>query len=364
MASKSKTDIINKLRFDFPSAARDARNQWKSRVALPFVSTFESARKNYESVIKRAEENRKKQLELVFMGLSLVGGTAITAALGGAIRTAMGRGLLNTICENNLSSAFSAYSMVANSNFANFALNNVLDNVKAQSLAKLKAGLEQQLKKPAMTLTQEPWALYASLGIACDQAETSVNEVAMRASHPNNVDHIDQKELESIYTKLMASPFMCPPQSSPYLEADKRKIAAQRLELIFYLKDILNSDKLFRENVPQDKRNINIEVLPGHKNYPKNMLRAAKPWEQRPGAGDIHYEQRVNYGFFDQVIVDRINKLYKEELKKEVNLIDSWMGGEHTKPDIILKAKSALDEVIKKNRVFFTKGQSILKHMN
>ena len=138
-----------------------------------------------------------------------------------------------------------------------------------------------------------------------------------------------------LFAKAKASQFCNPPNSDQYPAN-----LADKIEFTFYMKYILDTDylvvkkKLF-DGVYQ-RNEVPIQAIPGTKIYPKSTA----PWD---------HDGQVGYRRVGQLIIDRINELYKDHYKTKYPFIDSQSFGERTSARILQRADLVLRDLSKLN---------------
>jgi hypothetical protein len=314
---------------------------WRNSIATPYQVAYHRAYNNFIKTLNRQANSDKLKIDLALTALSLCSGSLLTTVFAGvALKAVAGKAVVDFICRYNLNLLFKAALYVETNKTAKFIVGAVWDQAAGMLTSQTKTLFQQNAANfPCVNnLVQKPFEIEAALTSFVDSAYLKVNAVCEDILASNKA----APEKEVVFKKLAQSPFCNPPNSCP-LPRD----LADRIELTFYMKLILNSDWLVKKLlvptntqgspwVTVDKKPIS--QVPGEKDYPKLSHKK----------GDSLLTPRemttVEYDRIGQDIIDRMNQLCKNIVREKYPVIDSRMFGEFTSEKTLKKA----DEILKK----------------
>lgn len=309
------------------------KEAWEYFITNPYQLAYHTAFDNFSKTLNKQANSDKMKIELALTALCLCGGSLLTAVFAGvAIKAVAGKAMVDFICRYNMNRLFKLAHLVDTNKSAAFIVGAVWDQAADILTAKTKKLFEENTANfPCVNnIIQKPYEIEFALRNFVGLSLLKIGAVCQ--------DILDSKKAtadkKAAFIELVQSPF-CNPPSSKVLPDN----LADRIELTFYLKIILNSDWLVTHHGSPwalvDKKPI--PEVPG-KGYPKGSR------ENRIGSLMPPEITTVQYDRIGQDIIDRMNQLYKEFTKEKRPLIDSNRFGEIPSQEILKKA----DEILKK----------------
>jgi len=286
------------------------KSQWELNVASPYVRAYDAAVLSYNNEMKAQGERDRATAEMFVLAASILTGSVMMAAFATtSVRVLAGRAIVRVICNNNLNRTFNLMVAANNNKAFMFALGGVLDEAKKIA--------NKQVTKLAEGLTSTGTQI---------SAPTSVNYESrlmdfIRASHicthsfiegvkeDNSISEAHKAQVVDMAARI---PFCNPPAGS---NVDEKKLA-EKMELLFYMSSVLDSDRLVTyapsyggsvgaigRETEYDKKSIS--QMPSDPRYPKAVY---PKFNGRPFAS---YDpgQRIEYENIGSGIRDRVNKL-------------------------------------------------------
>lgn len=343
----SATDRLNAILLDLPKY----KSQWETYVANPYVRAYDLAVENFARETKAQAERDRTQAELFVFGASILTGSVMMAAFATtSVRVLAGRSMLNLICNNNLNRTFDMLHAASSNKTLMFALGSVLDE------AKKVAG--NQVKKATETYV-------SSAPIA--SAPTAIN-YKTRVEDFINVNHIcvhdlvqgvrDDSQIGDAGKNRIADlarqvPFCNPPSGR---KVDEQRLS-QKMELLFYMAAVLDSDELVRyaPATSGSDHSIGREIEYGSRSISQLPSASDYPTETLPrlvGRPYPHYQpgQRIRYNNIGGGIRDRIDllsmqtgngKFYPDQNMLEKLIIDPTQHAQIMKAEQIINRLSA-----------------------
>lgn len=294
------TERLNDILLELPKY----KSQWQLNVANPYVRAYDLALENFNRETKAQAERDRTMAELFVFAASIVSGSVMMAAFATtSVRVLAGRAMLSVICNNNLNRTFAVLSVAASNKTFMFALGGVLDE------AKKLAG--KQVTRAAEGLTSSAKIAGSSTAINyMTQIEDfiNVNHICVHDFLQGVRDDtsISEENKSKIADLARRTPFCNPPKGR---SVDEQRLA-QKIELLFYMTAVLDSDKLvayFRapmgpaagQEIEYHKRDI--PQMPTDRNYPKEVSpRPGRPFDEG---------QRIKYDSVGSGIRERIDLL-------------------------------------------------------
>lgn len=300
--AETKLDLVTRYNHERNLAI----TRWENHVILPFAQAYNRAYdKFYKTLDSQAKADNAK-VELLFVGLSIVGGSALTAMFGkAALRVALKDMAVSVICNQRMERTFKLAGMIESNPVASFALGELVD-------ASTKALTDQVKKSLKAPLPADAVAGASSNGldvfISMKRVLGNANEKAQMAALDilENKTTVDQAKLA--LAALRRAPIMNAPKQDLY---DGR--LADALELTMYLNLVLTRDRLIRYagNGPHARRKLRrmqisstpIRQIPGAGDYPK---------AKTPAEGDYYYSSEISISALGGDIDDRVNELHRK----------------------------------------------------
>ncbi|MGR9200558.1 hypothetical protein [Rhizobium leguminosarum] len=346
MIVSAATDRLNDILVELPKY----KSQWETNVANPYVRAYDLAIDNYQKTTKAQEARDRMLAELFVFSASVLTGSIMMAAFATtSVRVLAGRTALRVICNNNLNRTFDLMHAAATSKPVMFALGGVLDEAKKLANKQVTSAAEKLTS--SAPIASAPTALNFMTRIAdfIDTNHICVHDFVRGVQQDNSISEANKSRLADLVGK---TPFCNPPESR---RVDENRLS-QKMELLFYMSAVLDSDKLVTY-VPATGGTVGgmgrdieysknaIPQLPSATDYPKATSprfigRPLQPFE--PG-------QRVEYDNIGSVVRDRINTLsrltgnssfYPEQNFAEKLLIDPTGSAQLAKAEQIINRLS------------------------
>lgn len=286
------------------------KSQWESFVGNPYVRAYDAALENFARETKAQAERDKLKAELFVLGASILTGSVMMAAFATtSVRVLAGRAALNIICNNNLNRTFDMLHAASTNKTMMFALGSVLDE------AKKVAG--KQVNKAAETFTSSQPMLSAKTAINyktriedfINFSHICVQDILEGVRDDKQIDDAGKSKIADLTTKM---PFCNPPSG---IKIDEQRLS-QKMELLFYMASVLESDQLVRYAPATGGSDATIGREVEYSRKPISQLPSASdyPKETYPrlvGKPLPHYEagQRIRYNNIGGGIRDRIDLL-------------------------------------------------------
>lgn len=259
--------------------AQDIRNRaddgvlgWQTKVLSRYAIAYVTAYESYQKVLKDQAEADKARADLIVSVASILGGSILMATMAQtSLRAIAGNALLNFVCNRNLDRTFNAMAVLQENKPFMFALGKLLDTVKERTTSAIKDNVEQIFATGPKIETSNPLAVYIRLVDVLNTQRLAINTAA---------DMVERSPMTPVaktraFAELLAAP-ICRPPSQAVVETE----LAKKIELSFYLKAVLDSDRLvtFGPFIPganlRDMREAPIPQAPSAPDYPRaNMPR-------------------------------------------------------------------------------------------
>lgn len=302
----SATDRLNSILLDLPKK----KSQWQLNVTNPYVRSYELAYNNFQKTLKEQASKDQTAAELFVFAASVLSGSVLMAAFATtSLRVLAGRAMLRTICNNNLNRTFDAVHATVNNKAAMFALGSIMDNAKTVAGKHVTSAVENFTKSAPVAQSQTALNFLTRMDDFVNVNHICVHEFVANVRDDASIKDNDKIMLAGLVEK---TPFWQAPTSS---RIDENRLS-QKMELLFYMSAVLDSDTLVRyapaigagaesgngETIYSKKT---ISPMPSAKDYPKPTL--PKP----VGGLSIGFEpgQRVEYGNLGSLVRERIDTL-------------------------------------------------------
>lgn len=320
----TKRDLV----VDYLNRLNLAVTNWDAYVINPFASAYDEAFNNYKSVLDAQAKADQERIELLFVGLSLLGGTMATAMIGKAAITAVMKEVaVSTICNLNMQRTFRIAAMLEASPAGSFAVAGLVEAgskfLTDQAKETIKAGVP---RADAITRSNTPLSVYLAmlriLKLASSKAQTAALDIQ------NNNTSLD--EARRAIAILDSAAIMRAPKKDIY---DPKLAGA--LELIMYLNLVMTRDELVTREYDSEMRRLPrvvsrspISAAPGSSAYPKGA-----------NLGGMMV-QRVEVDALGGKVNTRMNKLYRDFFGKD--LVDNGLFANSLTPQNMREAFGAL----------------------
>jgi len=223
-----------------------------------------------------------------------------------------------------------------------FVLGKALSSANNTAATVAKRTLQHNAPTYSNQLIMESWKNYNALHEFSAAAEESILDF-VRLSH-----HLNHDEKLAGYKSIIRSEFFKPPSSTvfPATKTNNNSPSlADRIELSFYLKLILETDHLVTlRRWKGHHRTVRvgstpITTRPSSAHYPSTHGRRGS------GNAAIFDRTKVEFGDVGQIILDRVNKLYQKTFTKKSAFVDSLFFGETMNQNALKRAEEALIEL-------------------
>lgn len=319
----TKRDLV----VDYLNRLNLAVTNWDAYVINPFASAYDEAFNNYKNVLDAQAKADQERIELLFVGLSLLGGTMATAMIGKAAITAVMKEVaVSTICNLNMQRTFRIAAMLEASPAGSFAVAGLVEAgskyLTDQAKEAIKAGVP---RADAITRSNTPLSVYLAmlriLKLASSKAQTAALDI-----QNNNTSFEEARRAIAI---LDSAAIMRAPKKDIY---DPKLAGA--LELIMYLNLVMTRDQMVTRVYSETMRGPKvisrspIPAAPGSAAYPKNAYSAGM-------IGSVIEIDALGRG-----INQRMNKLYRDFFGKD--LVDNGLFANSLTPQNMREAFGAL----------------------
>ncbi len=284
MENTSKVDVV-----------QIAYDRWFDIVINPYTKAHAVAYETYKETIKADAEKSKQSLDLVITGLSLCGGSLITAVASSYLKKQLTNKSLDFIVGFNLQKTFNfAAIKIENKAALEFAVGNLVDTVAKSAADKQKKQLEKSL-----TTDFEP-NLH-------DYIE-SLNELNVFSKHKAYIalENTDEKNGQKILDSVKET-LWC--KNAPRYNFYPSNLA-EHIELTFYMLFILDKDFLVTEQKTDYMGQTTIIPI-----STRSISEGEPCYLQSLDLGGGK-RQRVIYGDVGTTVIARINVLYSSIVEK------------------------------------------------
>ncbi|HYO07215.1 MAG TPA: hypothetical protein VER14_09540 [Phototrophicaceae bacterium] len=289
---------------------------WENYLVLPYGSAYSQAYENYKDTKAAQTMLDKEKTEWCIFAFSICAGGVLTHVFAQTAWKAVASDvILNEICKRNWDKAFQVAHFASTNKLANFAVGSAWDT-GAQFLSdKTKTLFEQNSTQfPSTKNIQTPLQVQNSLKIFLNECIMRYRAAARDIAGKSNIPDIVRKNW---YKSLNLSSLANPP-SQPIF---KQEVVAQEIELLFYLRMIMDLDYVAEYEFDEGPRGStrrqlvsekSIDVAPDDEKYPT--------YQSKMNTFSYGYS-RVEYKDLGRAIYDRVNELHRNLLKKD--LLDS-----------------------------------------
>lgn len=305
-----KQQLVN----NFKTKLGEAHNLWLGNVVYNFAKAYDDAYGRYQATLKKQDETDAQNRALLFLALSLVGGTAFTAAIGKIGAKALLKDVaINVMVDRSVQRVFGErlFNLAARleaSPAASFAIGAVVDEVLNRAKASASDALKTAVSTPEYPQASgTPFAtkvhLEDKLMDARNLAIMAVNELILE--NPR----VSAQQAQAVLRTFEQAPMIAnAPKLGHYIPEN---IASEGMELIMYLNLIMTRDHIHARDVTGTKSAFTIESRtpinksPFDPTYPKDV-------------GNRYDFKRVEYQDIGGVLVDRINELHRKFRKRDL----------------------------------------------
>ena len=317
-------NIIEEIK-DYKNGELDQiERKWQAYVIDPYALAYHRAYNAFKDTLDEQAKLDKLKMDLMLTGLSFFGGTAFTAVFGETTTKALaGKITINHLNKSNNIRILKMAGFLDNNATAQFVIGELWSKSSDVISNKTKSIFEPNPKNfpEVSSIAEKPYEIEKSLNKFKLNCGIKLYDTLKEIMHSNHSD----RDKEILFSRAKNSQFCNPPDRNEYPANLEDKI-----ELSFYMKYILDTDYLIDFGNNWNKRK-SIQAIPGTAAYPKH----------------IPMRQHVCYGEVGQVIIDRINKLYKKHYKGHGRFIDSDYFGEQTDARILQRADLILRDLSK-----------------
>ncbi|QCI99392.1 hypothetical protein [Agrobacterium larrymoorei] len=301
------TDRLNNILIELPKY----KSQWQLNVASPYVRAYDLAIDNYNKKMQEQAARDKMAAELFVMSASILTGSVMMAVFATtSLRTLAGRAALRVICNQNLNTTFNAFHAVSESKVLMFALGGVLDEVKKLAGKHVTAAVEGLTSSDAIASAPTALNFLTRMEDFINVNHICVHNFVQGVRDDASISDANKTHIAELVGK---TPFCNPPEAR---RVDENRLS-QKMELLFYMDAVLESDKLVKfasvtsstTMLLQDVEfsRTPIAQLPSSTDYPREI---------GPQSGGIpitskNIGQRVKYENLGSQIRQRIDTLSK-----------------------------------------------------
>lgn len=247
------------------------RSNWNIHLLNPYNSAYTEAYRRYQAKIqqhnKEVKEQEKALLDIIFFGLSLCGGSALTSVLGKlTIDKYLEEKTLDYICQHNMEKAFNVMATIKGSPVATFLVGQTLGQMTKWASNEVigKFNEVNNIKGQIVIKSSEPRVVGIALKQMYDTSEAMVLKAFTQLSDPTH--RLDKHKRKDILQTILNSPFCRSPIHPIYHDANE---LYNRILLSFYLKMVLRTaykDTRLDGAAPLGTQRIN--ALPHDKKFP------------------------------------------------------------------------------------------------
>jgi hypothetical protein len=260
---------------EFRAKVEDGAKGWRANVTLPYIEAYSAAFDGYQKAIADQKETDRQRAELFIAGASILTGSVLMASVAtSSLRTLAGRIGLQVVCSNNMNRTFNALHVISNNKAMMFALGKLADDAKSRIGKEAEDIVTQYMQANSHVISSvTPLVQHVQLERIITNHELCAKRVA------ENVEASDRPEAEkaAVFADLRRSPIYNPP-----VRAINPVTLAPKLELCFYMTNILDSDELIdwpgQSNFSgfgggmasaMGAKSKPIEAMPTSKSYPR-----------------------------------------------------------------------------------------------
>lgn len=328
--------------------------EWMTKLGTPYSLAYNMAYTNYTNTLKKQSDADRARAEalaalFVFSASILTGSIAMAAFATTSVKSLAGRALLHTICNNNLNRAFNVMYNVNKSKALVFALGEIVDAAGKQVPKQVESYLKKSMYDATGTgSASDPLSIAQTVRDFFEQNYVHAHQVATKALDDRSLSDGQRDRVAAV---LEAATFYNPPAQ---LVIKDRTALAERIELGFYLNDILNSDSFVKSTsypgggmgyggseVVHERKSI--ETSPSSPSYPRNSTKVHS-------IPTYVESERVAYRAFGSDIRDRVNELHRKILGSNIfegQGIDGFLSYRGTK-DHVIAAERGINSLARK----------------
>ncbi|MET0173295.1 MAG: hypothetical protein ABW206_12915 [Agrobacterium vaccinii] len=338
-------DRLNNILLELPKY----KSQWQLNIASPYVRAYDLAIDNFQRTRKSQEARDKLTAELFVMSASILTGSVMMAAFAtSSLRVLASRAALRVICNNNLNRTFDAMHAANNNKVLMFALGGVLDEAKKLAGKQITSAAEGLVSSASIASAPTALNFLTRIEDFINTNHICVHNFVQGVRDDDSVREADKTRIAELVSQ---TPFCNPPEGR---RIDENRLS-QKMELLFYMDAVLESDKLVTYAPAVGERSMGrdteygskpISQMPSAANYPKAI---APKFTGMPFAP---YEpgQRVEYNNIGSAVRERIDTLsrmtgnssfYPEQNFAERMLIDPTSSAQLLKAEQVINRLSA-----------------------
>ena len=291
-------------------------NDWERRVILPYHIAYDAAFNSFKDTLNEQEKLDKLKTELAMAGVAIAGGTMLTATFGTALLSGLASRLsMSTIYRFELNRAFNVAAAIAGSPAAQFALTKVGDSVVTGRISALATQvMGREMRNRVNVASNTPGSVKSKMQLFAREARAKAEGLAVNvwddAGHVCHTMAVKRQLLEDLQTTAYWSPPSRPISDGAGTRRNPSPLA-RRLELVFYMMMVANSD-YFIDNSPfGDTR---ADSIPDGVMQPLGQHRAALGRSINVPPSDPNYPGfNVLTDDIGVRVASRINVLYQQE---------------------------------------------------
>jgi len=303
----SANERLNDILLELPKY----KSQWQLNVANPYVRAYDLAVENFNRETKAQAERNRMAAELFVFAASVLTGSIMMAAFATtSVRVLAGRAMLSMVCNNNLNRTFELMHVASNSKAFMFALGGILDEAKKLANKQVTNAAESLTSTAPIASSATALNYMTRLDDFISTNHICVHNFIQGVRDDRSMPEASKSRLADLARGI---PFCNPPSGK---RIDEQKLS-QKMELLFYMSAVLDSDKLVTyapaanggtvggmgRDIEYSKKSI--PQMPRAGDYPKEISpkfvgRPFVPYD--PGT-------RIEYDNIGGGIRDRINTL-------------------------------------------------------
>lgn len=301
------SERLNNVLLDLPKY----QAQWQVAVASPYVRAYDVAFQKFQDTMKKQEDHNKMIAELFVLSASILTGSVMMAAFATAsLRVLAGRAALEVVCRNNLYTTFNAMHAISSSKSAMFALGGILDEAKKVAGKQIEAAALKLSKSTDIASSSSAINLLTQVNDFINTNQISLHEATTSVRDSSAIPDASKLKFAELIRK---APFCNPPTGNRVNEIK----LAEKMELLFYMSAVLDSDELVT-SIPDAMPNPDgigpsrsevsrksISQMPSAKDYPKASNGPIGRWP------NYNPQTEIRYRDIGAEVRDRIDTLNK-----------------------------------------------------
>ncbi len=335
------TDRLNNILIELPKY----KSQWQLNVASPYVRAYDLAIDNFQRTTKAQQARDKMIAELFVLSASILTGSVMMAAFAtSSLRVLTSRAALRVICNNNLNRTFDAMHAANNNKVLMFALGGVLDEAKKAAGKQITSAVEGLTSSSSIASAPTALNFLTRVEDFINTNHICVHKFVQGVRDDGSISDASKTHLADLVAK---TPFCNPPESR---RVDENRLS-QKMELLFYMDAVMESDKLVSyipgnggmygpSEIELSKKSIpELTSSPGYPQSTVPRLKGGFPMRVEPG-------QRVEYDGLGSVVSERVNRLHSQILGQQFFPPQSTLASMVSSPSVNKEQVAKAERVI------------------